>query len=88
MEMFVSIVMIILMIAAAVLMVDYFLFNRRMSMVKKGMTGNDVQNSTTLKIRNIVVDGEYFYAKVYSKTTLFARILIFKDGRYVDSRKA
>lgn len=87
MEIFFGILAMLSIIICTLIIVDKTLFEKKINSIDVGMTGREIQENTGLRLRIIKVDGNTYYARVISVSTIFKYRFAFYDGKLVNKQR-
>lgn len=83
MEIFFSIVSLASLVFCTLIIVDRVVFMQALKMVSVGMTGQEIQEISGLKVMILRVSGNTYYGRVQSKLSIFKYRLVFLNGKLV-----
>ena len=80
-----TIFFIIALIACVIIIVDYMIFRQKITLLREGMTGIQIQNITGKKliIFSVENNGTVYRARISSMLTIFSYRLTFVDGKLI-----
>ena len=83
MEIFFSIVSLASLVFCTGIITDRVIFMNSMKMISVGMTGQEIQEISGLKITIIKISGKTYYGQVQSKLSIFKYRLVFLNGKLI-----
>lgn len=66
---------------------DKITFDKKIQNIEQGMTGKQIENKANLKLDVIRIEGNTYYAKIYSPLKMFKYQLLFKDGKLLQKHR-